>query len=612
VSLLARAVFVLLVVATFAAFFVAQRLKSAPTVANLRSISQHFSPNGDGRRDVARIRLRIRRDDDVTVSMVDDNGSEVKRLATAVAATPDQPLRLSWDGRANDGSDAPEGYYRVRVSLRRGNRAVTLRPGVNLDLTAPRPTVNVGGPDGRDWITGPVAAPIPFGVIVTSRRLPTRIRVYRTDLGTPREVATLTLAPGVREGTWDGRVDGAPAPAGDYQIVAFVRDQAGNVGRSAPNEPGPTRGKPGVSVRALLAQPPADPVQAGDQATFAVDSRGRPFRWRVFRVGERKPRAKGRRATGGEVKVTAPRGPSGVYVFKAETGRHATAVPFAVQAAGSAPILVVLPAATWFGGDTLDDDRDGWPNTLDNGSAAAYPRLLQGGLPAGFSDDVAALLAFLDAQRIHYDVTTDLTLAATRTGLSGERQGVLLAGPLRWISNDLARRLRRYVTEGGLVASFGTESLRRGVGIARDELVRPLPPSDTDPFGTKFRPLRRITSGDPLQPTADEGDTGLLTGVDQLPGMNVVEESDPARAGRVRVALAAVDPQAFERAETSDEPLPETFPALTLTEEGRGRVIRVGLPQWGAKLRAGSVPVQQLTRNIADILRGATPRIRSF
>ena len=53
-------------------------------------------------------------------------------------------------------------------------------------------------------------------------------------------------------------------------------------------------------------------------------------------------------------------------------------------------------------------------------------------------------------------------------------------------------------------------------------------------------------------------------------------------------------------------------PALTLSDVGDGIVIRVGLPEWGARLRAGAVPVQQLTRNIADILRGATPRIRSF
>ena len=80
----------------------------------------------------------------------------------------------------------------------------------------------------------------------------------------------------------------------------------------------------------------------------------------------------------------------------------------------------------------------------------------------------------------------------------------------------------------------------------------------------------------------------------------------------MRVALAAVDLEALEDAETSDEPLPDAYPALALSEVGEGIVIRVGLPEWGAQLRAGSVPVQQLTRNIADILRGAKPEIRSF
>ena len=52
--------------------------------------------------------------------------------------------------------------------------------------------------------------------------------------------------------------------------------------------------------------------------------------------------------------------------------------------------------------------------------------------------------------------------------------------------------------------------------------------------------------------------------------------------------------------------------ALALTEVGEGIVIRVGLPEWGVRLKAGSAPVQQLTRNIADILRGTTPAIRTF
>ncbi len=618
----ARAVFLLLVVATFAAFFVAQRLKSAPQVAVIKKITRHFSPNGDGRRDVSQIRVRVRKDDDVTIAIVDVNGTEVKRLARAVPAVRKKSVRVAWDGTTAEGARAPEGLYRVRVSLRRGGRAVVLKPGLELDLTAPRPTVFAGGPEDR-WITGPTAGPVPFRVRVVSARSPTRIQVRRTDGAEPRVVRRFTLAPGEREGEWDGRADGAPAPPGTYQIVALVRDQAGNVGRSAPEGRAIVRGEPGVSVRSLLVRPPADPVPAGEDVEFAVDSRGRPYRWRVSRVGgveltrkERRrlrregPPERGRKRTGGELSLRAPVGGSGVYALTVRAGADSATVPFAVQGERAAPILVVLPAITWFGADLLDDDRDGVPNTLENGSPAAYPRLLAGGLPSGFGDQVAALLGFLDEQGIRYDVTTDLTLAATRRGLTQERAGVLLAGPMRWVPTELARRLRRYATEGGRVASFGADSLRRGVDVARNRLLRPLPPAEADPFGARLRPVRRLPGPEPLEPVADEGGTGLLTGVERLGGFTILEEAEPDE--RVRVALAQVDRAALEEADSADEPLPDVRPALSLSDVGDGVVIRVGLPEWGARLRAGAVPVRQLTRNIADILRGATPRIRSF
>ncbi len=132
----ARAVFVLLVAATFAAFFVAQRLKSAPPVASIQSLTQHFSPNGDGRRDVSRIRVRVRKDDDVTITIVDEADNEVRRLATGVPAVARQPVPVTWDGDDEQGSRAPEGVYRIRVGLRRGGRAVTLNCGLRLDVTA--------------------------------------------------------------------------------------------------------------------------------------------------------------------------------------------------------------------------------------------------------------------------------------------------------------------------------------------------------------------------------------------------------------------------------------------------------------------------------------------
>ena len=611
-SLFARAVFVLLVAATFAAFFVAQRLKSTPQVARIKEITRHFSPNGDGRLDAGRIAVRLRKDDDVTITIVDAADDEVRRLAEAVSAVAEEPVRVSWDGRTDEGGRAPEGVYRMRGGLRRGGRAVTLEPGLRLDITAPRPTVFAGGPDGSQWITGPVAGPVPFRVRVVSRRFPTSVRVLRTSGGAPEQVSAFELPPGEREGEWDGKAGGAPAAPGSYQIVAAVRDVAGNVGLSAPPDPRPgtIRGQPGVSVRALLARPPADPVRAGETVPFAVDSRGRPYRWQVRRVGEAKPRSEGRKPSGGELKVRAPRAASGLYVLDVRSGRHSTSVPFAVQDSTAESILVVLPAATWFGRDTLDDDRDGLPNTLENGGSAAYPRLLADGLPAGFRSEVAPLLAFLDRQGVKYDITTDLTLAASRAGLSGEREGVLLAGPLRWISTEVARRLRRYATDGGRVASFGAESMRRGVAVARDRLLRQLPPTDSDPFGTTFRPRRSLDGGQPLEPVADDPDIGLLTGVAQLPGFSALEESEPSE--RVRVALAAIDQEALDAAEEAGDELPPTYPALALSALGEGIVIRVGLPEWGRRLKERAVPVQQLTRNIADILRGDHPEIRTF
>jgi hypothetical protein len=612
VTLFARAVFVLLVAASFAAFFVAQRLKSAPPVARIRAITHQFSPNGDHRGDVARARIRVRRDDDVTVTVVGVDGSEVRRLVAGARARKDRPVRVTWDGTNADGQRARDGIYRLRVSLRKAGRAVTLEPGLRLDTVAPRPTVLVGGPDGSRWITGPVAGPVPFRVRVVSAAFPTQLRVLRTDQGAPREVAAFSLPPNVRTGQWDGRIAGAPAPAGTYLLVAAVRDRAGNVGTSTPLPPAPGagRGQPGISVRTLLAQPPADRVRAGGPVAFAVDSRGRPYSWAIRRLGATKPRSKGKRKSGGALNLRAPSGPSGVYLLDLVAGRDETTVPFAVQATTSSRLLVVLPAITWFGRDQLDDDRDGLPNTLDNGGPAAYPRLLASGLPQDFSSQ-APLLKFLDRQRIRYDLTTDLTLAVERSGLSNEREGVVLAGPLRWISTPLAQRLHRYVTGGGRLASFGTETLRRGVGIGRARLVRPTQPTASDPFGTRLRPQRRLpAAARPLQPLADEGATGLLTGVETLPGFTEVEESTPS--GRVKVAVGALDEEAQRKAEAAGEPAPEPLPALALTEVGNGILIRVGLPQWGARLTGGVTAVEQVTRNIADILRGAKPKIRSF
>jgi FlgD Ig-like domain len=610
VTLFARAVFVLLVGATFAAFFVAQRLKGGPPVAKLVDMPTAFSPNGDGRKDVQPIGVRIKHGDDVTLTVVDATGSDVRRIASGVPVRAGDVVRAGWNGRTEGGSRAPDGRYRVRVNLRREGRAAVLRPGFYLDTTPPRPAVFVA----RDrWITGPVAGPVPFRLQHAASSRSIEMSVLRTDRGAPRPVAGFTLPRGARGGSWDGRVAGAPAPPGTYLLVATVRDLAGNVGASAPPRPAPEllRGRAGISVRALLARPPVDPVLAGRPIRFAVDSRGRPFRWSVRRVGAARPVSRGRAGDGGRLTVRAPDGPSGVYVLALRAGTDRTRVPFAVQGTKSYSMLVVLPGITWFGRDELDDDGDGLPNTLPAGGPAGYPRLLADGMPAGFASGLAPLLTFLDRQRVRYDLTSDLTLSASRSGLSHERPGVLLPAPLQWVSTELARRLRRYVADGGRLAYFGPDSLRRGVVVARDRLLRPLPQTGEDPFGVRLRAPRGLPARvGPLQPIADAGGTGLLTGVERLPGFREVEESSGGE--RPLAALAAVDARAQDAAEAAGQPLPPSYPALALWRVGKGSVIRVGLPEWGARLAARRPPVEQLTRNIADLVRGVKPRIHSY
>ena len=105
---LARVVFLALVAATFGAFFVAQRLKGAPPVVQLKG-QRWLSPNGDGRRDRAELELRVRESDVLTADLIDESGTPVRRLLTERPIRRSGPVRVTWDGRTDDGTIAPDG-----------------------------------------------------------------------------------------------------------------------------------------------------------------------------------------------------------------------------------------------------------------------------------------------------------------------------------------------------------------------------------------------------------------------------------------------------------------------------------------------------------------------
>ena len=261
-------------------------------------------------------------------------------------------------------------------------------------------------------------------------------------------------------------------------------------------------------------------------------------------------------------------------------------MPFAVQARGRArSVLVVLPAITWQGRNPVDDDGDGMPNTLDNLVPSRIARPFAGdGLPEGFADGVAPLLVHLDRTHHRYDITTDLALLRGHGPKLEGHKGILLAGDERWLPAGLQSRLRRFVEQGGRVASLGIDSLRRGVGISPSgqRLYRPTAPAIRDIFSSRLRPVvRKRVDLLALNPPPDK--LGLFATTDgSFPGFDAYEETADLGATSPGVLQSAAGPA-------------QGRPVIVAYRLGKGLVIRFGLPQWAQRL--GSDP------NVSEVMQ---------
>ena len=623
----ARVTFLVLLGATFAAFFVAQRLKSAPPQIRVAGLAPLFSPNGDHRQDVNRFSITLEKAaGDVDVDVVNAAQLRVRRLVQGVNVRPGVPLRLHWNGRTDAGRRASDGRYRLRVTLVRQGQAVMVPGATVVDTKPPHSIVCVGvrcTSSRTANIVAPGTSPIRIYVKGVSRRFPTQVAVLRTDDGPPHVVARFTGPARTHRLEWDGLVGAAPAPPGVYLFRVRVRDRAGNIAVTPRHlQAGEIPGRPGLTIRGIAAQPPLRAVTTGRPVHVFVDARGKPYRWSVRRVGYPQLRRRGR-ATTPNLTFPAPRGTSGAFLLTLRAGRRRTTVPFLVQSQERSKILVVVPAITWLGTDLVDDPPfDGLPNTLTDGGVVHWPRVFagHGGLPAGFADGVAPLLVFLDRHGIRYDLTSDLDLDDSTNPRATDRKGVLLAGPLRWVTRALAGRMRHYVEDGGRLAYFGPDTLRRGVTLGERDagdagtLSRPTQPTDTDALGARIFKPRTVSPPATLIQLDGDPAYGLMTGVDQngLPGFTQLEESAralPAHAKLLAGVGQALTDAEIAEAEQTGKPAREQRPALTAEQLGKGTVIRVGLPEWTQRLR--DPVVAQVMSNIVDILRGVTPRIRT-
>ena len=145
---LAQLFFALLVIATGAAFFLAQKLKTAdPVLLSFRISAKAISPNGDGRFERQRITFRLKRNELIDVAVVDDRGDRVRELVSGLRLPAYRTISpLVWNGRDQQGVIVADGRYRIRVTLRREGRSIVVPQSFLVDTTPPKVRVISIGP----------------------------------------------------------------------------------------------------------------------------------------------------------------------------------------------------------------------------------------------------------------------------------------------------------------------------------------------------------------------------------------------------------------------------------------------------------------------------------
>jgi hypothetical protein len=251
-----------------------------------------FSPNGDGRREVARVNVRLRVAGQLTLEVQRD-GKTVVRLASGPHGAG--RLQATWDGRDASGARVPDGTYALKLNARAGERKFRTTRKVIVDTDAPA----IAGMAVRSTsVTGGAAADA-CRVTVT----PAGAGALTIEALGPRGGRVQALGPRpAREGRvaeWAWRAlthRGEPVPAGLYALRATLADTARNqvrqsrtcwVGRLAGTAV-PRLPAPGSQVGVALRVPGGGPLGANTRVHLILYERvGTPGRDPGPVLGER-------------------------------------------------------------------------------------------------------------------------------------------------------------------------------------------------------------------------------------------------------------------------------------------------------------------------------------
>lgn len=209
-----------LLAATAAAFAVSERLKLEKSPIVAPDITKVFSPVCECDKATATIAFGLRKDDRVSLSVVDADNDVVRELADDVSAGGRFERR--WDGRDDAGELLPDGVYRPRLRLAHGRRTFVLPNRIQIDTKPPVARIvsakpQFFSPDGdkrndRVRVRYEVSEPANAILLVNG------VQAVRT-LFKPTEGKL----------DWYGTVGGRKRRPGLYRLQVSAEDPAGNL-----------------------------------------------------------------------------------------------------------------------------------------------------------------------------------------------------------------------------------------------------------------------------------------------------------------------------------------------------------------------------------------------
>jgi flagellar hook assembly protein FlgD len=250
-----------------------------PPIVTRFQATQLFSPNGDGRRDVARVNVRLHEPSRVTIEIQKD-GEPIVTLVDD-ERRPKGFRSTEWFGRDRFGRLLPDGTYAIKLAARAGEKQFNKPRNIVIDTTAPRigelsvTSATLAGA-GRGECRVALTAADPGSVVLQARPAGGGDPVRRLGARPVRGDATIRWQ-------WNGTdAGGRDVPPGLYVIDATLSDAARNrdeqvatcwVGRMAGTAV-PSNPRPRDRVRVRL-RGTADVLRAATAATFdRIDSDG--------------------------------------------------------------------------------------------------------------------------------------------------------------------------------------------------------------------------------------------------------------------------------------------------------------------------------------------------